>query len=122
MFSRPAAPRAHRQPPGQLRLGRRGERPRLLVAHVDPLDSIRPPDGVHHRIQAVPDHAVDALHPGFQQDFQQLICERSATHLDLLDVITNVGHNLCPAGVSRHRPLRLIWRISADVAQAEGDR
>src|SRR5579875_693714 len=63
---RAAAARAHRQPPGQLRLGRRGKRSGLLVADVDPLDPVSSPDGVDHRIQAVTDHAVDALYPSFQ--------------------------------------------------------
>ena len=49
-ISRPAAARTYCQPPGQLRLGGRGERARLFVANVDPLDPIspagrRPPTG-----------------------------------------------------------------------------
>jgi hypothetical protein len=87
---RPAASRAHRQAPGQLRLGSRGEGTRLLVADVNPIDPVRSPDGVHDRIQAVADHAIDALDSGFQQNLDQLICKRCATHLELLCGLTGV--------------------------------
>ena len=55
---RSAAACADREPPGELRFGRRCERPRLLVADVDPLDPRRSSDGVHEGVQAVTDDAI----------------------------------------------------------------
>jgi hypothetical protein len=57
----PAAPGADCQSAGQLCLGGRSERARLLVADVDPLDPVGPADRVDDRIEAVADDAVDAL-------------------------------------------------------------
>jgi hypothetical protein len=51
-----------------------------------PLDAIRPTDGIDNRVQAVPDHPVDPLCPGLEEDLDQLICERAHVRLPVVEV------------------------------------
>src|SRR3546814_14659785 len=72
-----AAARAYRQPTGELSLGCRGERGRLLVPDVDPVDttlrrSARATDGVDDRVERVADDAVDAFHPRLDELVEEL--------------------------------------------------
>ena len=71
-IARAAGARAHRELPGQLGLGRRGEGGSLLVAHVDPVDpalggTAGLAHGVDDRVERVPDDAVDAVDTGIDE-------------------------------------------------------
>jgi hypothetical protein len=58
-----ATARAHRQPPGQLRLGRGRERRGLLIADMHPLNTLSAANHIYHRVQAVTHNAINTLHP-----------------------------------------------------------
>jgi hypothetical protein len=74
--ARSATARAHREPAGDLRLGRGGERGGLLVPDVHPVDAVRAADRVHDRVQAVAHHAVDPPHTGVSHRTNQLLGNR----------------------------------------------
>jgi hypothetical protein len=78
-----ATTRAHRQPPSQLGLRRRGESTRLLVAHVHPLDAVGAPDRVHNRIEAVAHDPVNALNPTLPKNIDQLVGSSIAASSEL---------------------------------------
>jgi hypothetical protein len=60
---RATAPGTRREPPAQLRLSASGERRRLLVLHVYPLELPAALDRIGDRVEAVPHNPVNALHP-----------------------------------------------------------
>jgi hypothetical protein len=77
-----ATARADREPPGELRLDGSGERGRLLVVHMDPVDpalgrTTAAADGVAESVQAVADQAVDPLDPGLNQQLNQVVRHRT---------------------------------------------
>ena len=96
----PAAARADREPPGQLRLGRRGERGGLLVVHVDPVDAAAlgaagPAHRVAERVQAVAYQPVNAVHAPGDKHVKQ--------------IIGNVSHEMLPwFPLNRPSPRRII--------------
>jgi len=63
-----AAAGADRQPAGELRLRRSGERCGLLVADMNPLNALSSADRVHDGVEAVADDAVHAVDPGLAKD------------------------------------------------------
>ena len=54
---------AHAERAGELRVGRRRERPRLLVAYADPLEALGTTDGVGDRVERVAHDAPGRGHP-----------------------------------------------------------
>ena len=78
-MARTRGARAHPDPAGQLSLGPGRERADLLVTHVNPAQPPVPADRVADRIEAVPDHAVHALHTGPDRGFHQRISNQQ-TH------------------------------------------
>src|SRR4029450_6088094 len=79
---RPAATRADREPAGEVRLGRRREGARLLVADVDPFDAFGRSDRVHEGVQAVTDHAVHTGDASLDEDVDKLLSD--GAHCGLL--------------------------------------
>jgi hypothetical protein len=71
--ARPARPRAHREGACELSLSGSGERARLLVAHLHPLDTVGATNCVHNRVKTVAHDAVDVPHPCGDQLAHQLI-------------------------------------------------
>ncbi len=65
--ARPATPGADRQFAREMRLRSCGEGCSFLMAHMDPVDRFEPAQRVRQRVQAVPDHAVDAPYPRLLQ-------------------------------------------------------
>ena len=75
--ARAAAAGAHREPPGELRLGPGRERGRLLVVDVDPLDAVGATHRVDYGIEAVADEPVDPFDASLPQDLDELIRNRA---------------------------------------------
>lgn len=74
----PARARTHRELARRLRLGGRGERRRLLVPHMHPVDAALrgapgAADRIDHGIEAVADDAVDALDSGVDEGGHELV-------------------------------------------------
>src|SRR5690242_8131997 len=83
-----ARARAHREPPGDLRLGRRREGRGLLVVDVHPLDPRRAAEGVDHRVEAVADEPVDAGDARLPQYLDDLVGDGGAhrTHHKVTEI------------------------------------
>src|SRR5882724_4996038 len=77
---RAIAPGTYREPPTQLRLSTGGERRRLLVLHVYPLELPAALDRIGDRVEAVPHTPVNTLHPRQGQPVHQLFRHRSMYH------------------------------------------
>src|ERR1700753_2513794 len=92
--------RADSQPPGELRLGRRGERTRFFVANVTPLDPTNAVARVSQRVETVADDAVDTLDASLEKDLEQLVGEVRATRLDL--PLSRCGSSLAPGQGDSH--------------------
>src|SRR5690606_34959361 len=70
------APRAHRDLSCESRLGARGERRRLLVAHVHPFDAVRHPQGIGEAVERIAGKPVDASHPAREKSVDDVLGER----------------------------------------------
>jgi len=68
-----AAARTDHEPAGELRLGRRCEGSRLLVADVDPGDALGASDRVHEGVEAVADHAVHTADASLLEYLDELL-------------------------------------------------
>ena len=124
--ARPAAARADRELPGQLGLGRGGERGGLLVVDVDPVDpalvgAARAPDGVDDRVEAVADQAVDPSDPGLDEHLDQLVGHRGC-HLSpsrsALVCADRCARHRC-ARKRTHKPVRADHRAPASDRRRE---
>src|SRR4051794_20592383 len=85
--SRPARAGTDRKLAGELRLGTGRKGTRLFVAHMHPVDDTTASDSLGDAVQAVTDHAIDALHACFLE------------HLD--DHVRDVHPNISGFGNSR---------------------
>src|ERR1700722_3641255 len=65
----PARPGTHRKPAGYLRLAGGGKRRHFLVPNMDPVDRLSLAQRLGQAVQAVTDHAEDALYTGLDQCF-----------------------------------------------------
>src|SRR5450755_5081723 len=66
----PARSRAYRKLAGDLRLAGGGERRHLLMPDMDPVDRLSLAQRLGQAVQAVTDHAEDALHTSLDQCFR----------------------------------------------------
>jgi hypothetical protein len=85
-----AAAGAGHEPTGQLGFPAGGERSRLLVPHLHPVDAVVAADGVHHRVEAVADHPLHPPHPGGEQDLDKLVGHGTLSHNDRHDAADSV--------------------------------
>ena len=88
---------AHGQFPCELRLGAGRKGGGLLMPHMDPIDATVGgaagfPYGVHQRIQAIPNNAVDAPHSRCLQLFDELTGKFLGHVALLLQLVLRVGY------------------------------
>ena len=74
--ARAAAAAAYGQIAGKLCFRTGGEGAHFLMPHVNPFNGFLPAEGVRNGVQTVTHNAVNALYPGFFQNFNKLISYR----------------------------------------------
>ncbi len=82
--TRPARPRAHRKLAGDLRLARGGKGRDLFMPDVNPVDRLSLAQRVGEAVEAIADHAEDALDAGLGQRLRNKVCDIVDLHAAIL--------------------------------------